>query len=507
MSFHINGIKIPTMMLNKSMKCEAVTYFDLIDGPERQLNFAIKTSIKKTIRVLEQLTLDSDRLPFEDTTLIIKQLFGLAATISVMDKKSTALIRSIGNFLLKVSRSKSGAEYLFHEWSIRLLSIDYNSQPQCQIAYQWLLLLEYQYGNSISSHALKIEFDGSEDVLNQIWFKLFALINENNVFYDRKGEQPGVKLLELFSDLYYYYSNTCSCYVESWIVACITRELNFGGHETLSLLQRSDNHPRIAANLLNLYFTSQVGEIRTGLSQLLISNLFNIEQYPTDVLNTIIGYLAPMLKEWNTGQLNDAISALFPMEGDEKSKTKHMLIRSKGASKLARLLVDQGKGELVDTLILLLKSELTPKYKLPVEGVGQFIDINVKLLVVEELMFVQGLLTPIFNLQDFIQNFDHREITFTGYDIIPEAIEYMKGIKIPEELMSCVTELTYDPSNEIYSQLVPYWDGEDGIFEPLVLDDLNMMENIKIINGFSQALINANQIMIKNKKMVVNDTF
>ena len=61
---------------------------------------------------------------------------------------------------------------------------------------------------------------------------------------------------------------------------------------------------------------------------------------------------------------------------------------------------------------------------------AEFQDINFKLCVIEELMYTKNLLTPKFDIYEFVENYKDRKIDIDeeGYDIIPEVLEYFKQI-------------------------------------------------------------------------------
>ena len=56
---------------------------------------------------------------------------------------------------------------------------------------------------------------------------------------------------------------------------------------------------------------------------------------------------------------------------------------------------------------------------------------------------------------------------------------------IPASLAPLVTELYFDGGNEIYAQLIPFWDGESDDFdiESLTEEDIRQFPNLKTIDG------------------------
>ena len=123
----------------------------------------------------------------------------------------------------------------------------------------------------------------------------------------------------------------------------------------------------------------------------------------------------------------------------------------------------------------------------PEEKCLQFKNFNFKLAVVQELMYVQEVLKPKFDIYDFCENYTKRDIDPEGYyfEIIPEVKKWFQDLPIPASLASLVTELYFDGGNEIYAQLIPFWDGESDDFdiESLTEEDIRQFPNLKTIDG------------------------
>lgn len=117
----------------------------------------------------------------------------------------------------------------------------------------------------------------------------------------------------------------------------------------------------------------------------------------------------------------------------------------------------------------------------------QFKSFNFKLAVVQELMYTQEVLKPKFDVYDFCENYTKRDIDPEGYyfEIIPEVKKWFQDLPIPASLASLVTELYFDGGNEIYAQLIPFWDGESDDFdiESLTEEDIRQFPNLKTIDG------------------------
>jgi hypothetical protein len=111
----------------------------------------------------------------------------------------------------------------------------------------------------------------------------------------------------------------------------------------------------------------------------------------------------------------------------------------------------------------------------------EFNDFNFKLAVIQELMYTKELLKPKFNNYEFIEKYDKRNININeeGYKPIPEIVEYFKNLEIDKNLANEITEIYQDGGNEIYMNLYPFWNGEDGIFDIQSYDDVDLFPNLK----------------------------
>ena len=129
------------------------------------------------------------------------------------------------------------------------------------------------------------------------------------------------------------------------------------------------------------------------------------------------------------------------------------------------------------------------KWAIPLseEKCVQFKSFNFKLAVVQELMYVQEVLKPKFDVYDFCENYTKRDIDPEEYyfEIIPEVKKWFKDLPIAASLAPLVTELYFDGGNEIYAQLIPFWDGESDDFdiESLTEEDIGQFPNLKTIDG------------------------
>ena len=115
------------------------------------------------------------------------------------------------------------------------------------------------------------------------------------------------------------------------------------------------------------------------------------------------------------------------------------------------------------------KTVKTQKYRLskPDEPVLHFDTFNFKLAVLEVLMYEKGLLAPKLDASEFARAYSRRRIDMDaeGYEPIPEIRKWLEEYPVPARLAPEVTEIEMDGGSAIYTQLCPFWDGEDGAFD------------------------------------------
>jgi len=115
------------------------------------------------------------------------------------------------------------------------------------------------------------------------------------------------------------------------------------------------------------------------------------------------------------------------------------------------------------------------------EPVLTFSDPNAKLLVVNELMYHQQVLEPMFDIQDFVAWYPLRAIDpeSEGREVIPEAAAWFQELQIPARLADLVTDLDADGGNTAFGEIWPYWDGEDDTFRVGSWRDLLQLPNLR----------------------------
>ncbi|MDD7970232.1 DUF6892 domain-containing protein [Roseinatronobacter alkalisoli] len=126
-----------------------------------------------------------------------------------------------------------------------------------------------------------------------------------------------------------------------------------------------------------------------------------------------------------------------------------------------------------------------------------FRDFGFKLLVIEELMFVQDVLIPKLDLNTFAREHTERHIDreTDGYDVIPEIRKYLEALPIAPDALALVTRLHQssgmDGGAGVYDALWPFFDPGCGD-EPIAVTDqavhdLALVPNLSKISGLENS--------------------
>jgi Family of unknown function (DUF6892) len=135
----------------------------------------------------------------------------------------------------------------------------------------------------------------------------------------------------------------------------------------------------------------------------------------------------------------------------------------------------------------------------------EFKDFNFKLAVIDELMYERGVLAPKFDIRQFAKTWRQRNIDVEANDVIPEARAYFAQLALTPEQLSMIEELTFDGGAEIYGQIVPFWDGEDGRFDIESLDDVALLPNLKRVYMISLVAADADLGPLRARGIATGD--
>lgn len=115
------------------------------------------------------------------------------------------------------------------------------------------------------------------------------------------------------------------------------------------------------------------------------------------------------------------------------------------------------------------------------EDLLHFDHLNFKLAIVQTLMYDLKLLEPSFDIYDFAKQYKDEEIDTESYTIIEPALDFFKNLPIPKSFAPQIETIYMDGGNEVYMNIIPQWDGEDGYFDlnEVTLSELQQFPNLK----------------------------
>ena len=136
------------------------------------------------------------------------------------------------------------------------------------------------------------------------------------------------------------------------------------------------------------------------------------------------------------------------------------------------------KSEAEKVIETMAKSKANEKYSANFynnmeEGYLQFDNFNFKLAIIQELMYDINVLQPEFDIYQFAKEYKGEEIDTESETVIEPALNYFKNLQIPKSLAKEVGSFYMDGGNEVYMNIIPLWDGEDGYFD---LNDVSLAE-------------------------------
>lgn len=121
--------------------------------------------------------------------------------------------------------------------------------------------------------------------------------------------------------------------------------------------------------------------------------------------------------------------------------------------------------------------------------VTTFVDFNLKLAVIEELMYGESPKLAPWSLSDAMRakgfDGDLWEYSADNYwdQVVPEARTYFEGLEISADLLGGVEQLIFDGGCQVYFECCPHWDGEGEQFDVGSLEDLHLLPNLKRVLG------------------------
>lgn len=166
---------------------------------------------------------------------------------------------------------------------------------------------------------------------------------------------------------------------------------------------------------------------------------------------------------------------------DNITKRKYEITHFTYTGKKSPCLISIAYNEIFDRGFV--KPELTKdKYtikKLDEEQI-EFADFGFKLCVIQELMYNKELLEPKFELYEFVEWYDKRNIDIEkeGYKPIPEVTQYFKDLPIPKKYATEITEINQN-DGDIYLQLLRFGEGWENYWDIENTEDVKQFPKLK----------------------------
>ncbi|APQ16582.1 DUF6892 domain-containing protein [Maribacter hydrothermalis] len=115
------------------------------------------------------------------------------------------------------------------------------------------------------------------------------------------------------------------------------------------------------------------------------------------------------------------------------------------------------------------------------EELLEFSDFGFKLAVIQELMYIQEVLQPLFDVNEFANWYTKRKIDIDqeGYEPIAEVTQYFKDFPVPKRLAPLVTKIYQDGGNDIYLNLLPHGNGSEEYWDIKSCADAKHFPNLK----------------------------
>ncbi|MBV8251335.1 MAG: hypothetical protein JO154_01910 [Chitinophaga sp.] len=116
----------------------------------------------------------------------------------------------------------------------------------------------------------------------------------------------------------------------------------------------------------------------------------------------------------------------------------------------------------------------------------EFTDFNFKLAVIQQLMYEKNLLQPVFDLYEFVENYQPRKIDVEkeGYAFIPEVTAYFESLEIDRKFADEITEIQQDGGDDIYLNMLRFWDGENDTFNIQNFEDVRHFKHLQHMTLF-----------------------
>jgi len=484
----------------------------------KDLMYALQTRSKQMIRLLDDFVQKVKSYSPEDGWTVVIETIKLVTDLPTTEGKYSHIIKAVNRAWLAFGEtSPDAANRLYEEIIARLEGTEWANSGSAQVGYQLIFAF----------HKNHLRFPGANNHLHvalgqyspriQDLIRKLAAHSTEKLFPSpvKPDTGTGADAIEMLLEIYFYHgglgqSEELLAEASELILPLVRMNPEIGNNITLSLLEHCTERATILSELIDHYLVAGVDQNHGGMFFNIMLGLLNNDgdSFIYDDLNEIAAQLEKSSKRWDASQFNTfAEHAFFYRLGSDDDR-RLLLTKSKKARRLAQMIVDSGHtGKYIDELKSLNQLiGLPTSRKAPVKTGNQlFSDLNFKLLVIQELMYVQGKLLPKFEVEEFVRQHTDREIQIRkeGYEVIPEVLAYFKELPIPSSLLAQVETLGFDGGNEIYHQVYPFWDGECETFDVKSPEDIKLVPNLKRMSSMPDKFVSQYGAELSKKSIIV----
>ncbi|NOU72499.1 hypothetical protein GC098_13860 [Paenibacillus sp. LMG 31458] len=472
----------------------------------------------------EWLSLQTDA----NASMTAKRLLAVIKERRISVEEQFVLIESSFHFVMKLDqddqRFKSARNQIIEAWTL------FCNQADDQLMWYYDSMLSmfefalidntYAAGNvlHLSNAFVETEIADNRKALRSNHARVLKLID---AYIDHAVRKEGTDnehwggIAADLTHLYFYHTHyegdddlrqAVSMFIPKLVTTCYVSCNNITG----ALLKHHPHFGSEAANLIHYFVTltapnneDDYGSFFYDIAyDFLGDSDFSLLKQKRTI--TILPYLETYLIQWTDVQF-DFFTQNFVFYSLQENGIK-LVAKSKDRQKVLQMLIATNRSTpMYDKIVqlfddaLALKSKTTKKQSSSTtsstEGIS-FKDFNFKLVVIEELMYRQNILEPAFDLYAFVADYLERDINIEdeGYEIIPEAKTYFEELVLTSDHLAHVKELIFDGGLQIYTQIVPFWAGEDELFDVHSLEDASHLPNLTTLSVTSMLMVDTSEL-------------
>jgi hypothetical protein len=193
--------------------------------------------------------------------------------------------------------------------------------------------------------------------------------------------------------------------------------------------------------------------------------------------------LRPYAQRWTGEQLDWLVrAALLDTDSDDTPLTV-ALRRAAARRAVPQMLVGLGRDSAaIRELAARLDARVDPARNGPEPAHREavdFVDENLRMAVIDELMYRQQVLTPAFDLDIFVNTYEGRELDpYAANHVLNEVWDHFMALPLTPAHLAHVENLAIGVTAEIWNRIDPGWGGEEDT-TPATFDDVVHLPNLR----------------------------